>query len=171
MTLLPWFASPEAAMALWMAASVSVPDAATPADKMEAYIKDLPQARRSLLVENYVWAGLMFPGFLKYRTLPQIYVSCPKEGCAPAAIYNLEIIHSYAPATLGRRAGAADMSGIEIYVAPEPNEFNRRDRNTDARLQLDAHITAKTILNFDPVAFGNVPAPSAGQAHRPMAGC
>lgn len=113
MALLPWFASAKAVMALWMAASVSVPDATTPADKIEAYIKDLPQEKRSLLVEQYAGAGMMFPVFLKYRTPPQIYVSCPEEGCAPVAIGNLAIIQSYAPATLGRRTGAADTSGIE----------------------------------------------------------
>lgn len=132
---------------------------ASPVDKMEAYIKDLPLDRRNSLVENYAGAGLMFPGFLKYRTPPQIYVSCPREDRAPAAMGSLEAIQSYAPATLGRRAGAADKAGIEIYLAAEPDEFTRRDRDTKARLRLDAHISAKTILNIDPLAFGKFAAP------------
>lgn len=159
MALLPWFASRDVVTALWMAASAAAPHTATPIDKMDAYIKDLPQERRSALVEAYVWASVMFPGTLKYRTPPQIYVTCPKDGCAPAAIGSLETLQSYAPGAIGQLTGTADTSGIEVYMASEPEEFTRRDRDTDALLRLDAHITAKTIMNFDPAAFGHVAAP------------
>lgn len=157
--MLAWFASRETVMALWMAASAAAPDTTTLPDKMDAYIKDLPQERRSVLVESYAWASVMFLGVLKYPTPPQIYVSCPKDGCAPAAIASLETLQSYAPGAIGQLAGAADTSGIEVYMAPEPAEFTRRDRETDALLRLDAHITAKTIVNFDPAAFEYVAAP------------
>lgn len=159
MALLPWFASRDVVTALWMAASAAAPGTAAPIDKMDAYIKDLPQERRSALVESYAWTSLMFPGTLKYRTPPQIYVTCPKHGCAPAAIASLETLQSYAPGAIGRLAGAADTSGIEVYMAPEPEEFSRRDHDTDALLRLDAHITAKTIMNFDPAVSGHVAAP------------
>lgn len=156
--LMPWFASPGIVLVMWLTAAVPSPDIAVPADKMEAYIKGLSQERRSKLVEDYAWAGLMFSSFLKFRKAPQIYLSCPKEGCdaTSTAIINLETLQSYAPATLGRRASTADTSGIEVYLAPEPNEFSRRDRDIDARLRMDAHFSNKTIRNIDPRAFAYV---------------
>lgn len=159
MALLPWFASRDVVAALWMAASAAAPDTATPIDKMDAYIKDLPQERRSWLVESYAWASVMSPGILKYRTPPQIYVTCPEGGCAPAAMGSLKTLQSYAPGAIGQLTGAADNSGIEVYMAPEPEEFTRRDHDTDTLLRLNAHITAKTIVNFGPAAFGHVAAP------------
>lgn len=157
--MLAWFASRDVVTALWMAVSAAAPDTAVPIDKMDAYIKDLPQARRSALVESYVWTSLMFPGTLKYRTPPQIYVTCPKDGCAPAAIDSLETLQSHAPGAIGRLTGTANTSGIEVYMAPEPEEFTRRDHDTDALLRLDAHITTRTIMNFGPAASGHLAAP------------
>lgn len=131
--------------ALVTLALLSVPVMAGPSDQMEAYIKALPPEIRTALIEKYTPSAWTFSGFLKHRSPPRIYVSCPPAGCAPVALGILDELRSRAPATFGARTAQADPAGIEIYLAPQADEFDKRDRDIDARLHLDANIGGRTV--------------------------
>lgn len=141
----PGFGYRKTVGALVTLALLSVPVMAEPGDQMEAYIKALPPEIRTALIENYLPAGWTFSGFLKHRSPPQIYVSCPNEGCTPAAAGILDELQSRAPKTFGAKTAQADAAGIEIYLAPQADEFDKRDRDIDTRLHLDASISGRTV--------------------------
>lgn len=137
----------------------ALPAAAEPTGEMEAYIKALPRAERTSLIRNYIWSGGLFSGFLKYREPPQIYVSCPPEGCPAPTLRVLDALQMRAAGTLGMRSAKAEAAGIEVYLAPQPDEFDKRDRDLDARLGLDANLTSRKLLDPDSSGGALVTAP------------
>lgn len=108
----------------------------------EAFIRSLPPEQKSELIIRYAASAWVFP-ILKFRRVPAIYLSCPDKGCDPLAVSILENVRAQTPNTLGERTADRDAAQIEIYMAPQSEAFDKRDREIDARLHLNANITIR----------------------------
>jgi hypothetical protein len=144
----PWFVSNKIRSAILAAALFAAPAAAQPSGDMDAYIKSRSPETRTTLIEKYLAALWIFNRVLKHRDTPRIYLSCPTDGCIPPALRILEFLQSNAPETFGASIAQADIAEIEVHVAPRPGTFDRRDREVDGKLHLDANITSKKLLKL-----------------------
>ena len=121
-----------------------------PAASADVFIRSLPPEQKSELIESYVASAWAFSKILKFRRAPAIYLSCPDKGCDPVAAGILENLRAQAPKALGEQTADKDAAQIEIYLAPQSEAFDKRDREIDRKLHLDSNITARKLLFPEP---------------------
>lgn len=117
-----------------------------PEAKPDAYIRALLPQDRQQLILLYSSSALMYSGFIKFHQPPGIYIHCPVDGCAPNLPGMIADLRSQVPDAFGEQVTEPDAAQIEIYIASESGEFDRRDRKIDKRLHANAHVGSKFLL-------------------------
>ncbi|WP_119272727.1 hypothetical protein [Taklimakanibacter deserti] len=117
-----------------------------PEANAEGYIRALIPEQRLVFIVKYAAAAWTYSGFIKFRQPPAIYLRCPTTGCDPHPLRILDDLRSRVPGAYGARGAEPDTAQIEIYVATDPVEFDKRDLEVDKALHIDAHIGSKFLL-------------------------
>ena len=120
------------------------------ADAADAYIRTLlPQERLELIVK-YSASAFYYSGFIKFQQPPKIFIRCQNDDCAPKLLGMLAVLRERVPGVYGEQVAEPEAAQIEVYVASEPQDFDRRDRLVDETLHVDAHVGSKFLLPPQP---------------------
>ena len=114
------------------------------------YIRRLLPEQRLAFIVKYSAAAFNYSGFLKFRQPPDIYLHCPTGGCDPEPMRALDNLRSRVPSAYGQRTAEPEAAQIEIYMAAEPAEFEKRDVQVDKALHTEAHIGSKYLVAREP---------------------
>jgi hypothetical protein len=111
----------------------------------DAYIRSLLPEQRLEFIVRYSASAWIYSKFMKFRQPPLIYIHCKENECDPSPLRILDDLHSRAPDAYGARVSDPEAAQIELYVDPEPTDFDKRDRDIDKKLHLDAHIGSRFL--------------------------
>ncbi|MGE0237934.1 MAG: hypothetical protein AB7F09_02675 [Parvibaculaceae bacterium] len=121
-----------------------------PEANVDTYIRALNPEQRLEFIIKYAASAETYAGFLKFRQPPRIYIHCQSDGCDPKLPHILADLRSRVPGAYGSVVAEPETAQIEIYVAAEPADFDRRDRQVDKELHIDAQIGAKFLFPPQP---------------------
>jgi hypothetical protein len=121
-----------------------------PDAKGDAYIRALLPQNRMALIVTYAASAVTKAGLIKFPHPPKIYIHCPAEGCQLEPLGMLADLREQTPGALGDQVTEPEAAQIEIYVAAESKAFDRRDREVNKKLHIDAEVGSKFLLPPQP---------------------
>ncbi|MGE0006768.1 MAG: hypothetical protein AB7S92_14385 [Parvibaculaceae bacterium] len=121
-----------------------------PAADPGAYIRALFPEERLAFIVKYAASADVYSGLLKFRRPPRIFIRCPDDGCEPDVRHLPADLRARVPAAYGEEVDRPEAAEIEIHVAAGPRDFDRRDREVDGMLHVDAQLGSRYLFPPQP---------------------
>jgi hypothetical protein len=121
-----------------------------PGAKGDAYIRALVLQNRLEFILIYAASALTYSGLIKFQEPPRTYLRCPVDGCLPGPLGMLADLRERVPGAYGERVLEPDAAQIEIYVAAPSKDFDRRARQVDKKLHIEAQIGSRFLVPPQP---------------------
>lgn len=121
-----------------------------PDAKGDAYIRALLPRNRMELIVTYSASAMTNSGLIKFQHPPKIYMRCPIDGCPLGPLGMLADLREQVPGAYGEQVTEPEAAQIEIYVAAESQAFDRRNRQVDKKLHIEAQIGSKFLSPSQP---------------------